>query len=255
MIWLKQWIRKLNKLKVGVLNTYVRKVGVGYSATNWWDTTFYAAGLKSDASTISARTSMVVSKYHYASVELQILKYFFNHNIEISGAKVCDIGSGAGHWLDFYYQLNAAKLVGMDVSKASIDYLQKKYESNPNIAVFNRKAVDGLGELDESFDVVNAIGVMFHIVDDIEWGKTIQVIYNALKDGGVFVVGGHFGLLDNLNVQMDSKFQVNKRLRSKNHWMRMLKNAGFQLVEIKRNYAYLGIDWPLPENHILIASK
>ena len=117
------------------------------------------------------------------------------------------------------------------------------------------KASEILDKLDKHYDLVNAIGVMFHIVEDVEWVNTIKVIGKSLRKGGLFVVGGHFGILDNVNVQIDHNSQINKRLRSRRHWRDTLKKAGFSRVDVYTNNAYLWIDDILPENNVLIATK
>jgi hypothetical protein len=107
-----------------------------------------------------------------------------------------------------------------------------------------------LGEL----DIVNAIGVMFHIVDDVEWRSSLKIFHSSLKRGGVLIVGGHFGLLDGLNVQVD-EYGVNKRLRSRSNWEKNLKAIGFENIRFIKNRAAFDIKRVLPENNILIAIK
>jgi hypothetical protein len=109
--------------------------------------------------------------------------------------------------------------------------------------------------LNDEYDIANAVGVMFHIVDDSEWQNTISAIANVLKKGGLLVAGGHFGLLDGLNVQIDKDGGINKRLRSKRRWVRALKEAGFRSIKVYRNNVYLWINDSLPENNILVATK
>ncbi|HEY9035625.1 MAG TPA: hypothetical protein VIM96_02830 [Pseudomonadales bacterium] len=96
---------------------------------------------------------------------------------------------------------------------------------------------------------------MFHIVDDSEWEDTIRAVSSSLETGGVFVVGGHFGMVNGVNVQIDKDGAINKRLRSKRHWIKVLRSAGFKDVTVYRNYAYLWVNESLPENNVLIATK
>jgi hypothetical protein len=96
---------------------------------------------------------------------------------------------------------------------------------------------------------------MFHIVDDNEWEDTIACIAKSLNKNGHFIVGGHFGYLDGLNVQIDQEGNINKRLRSRMRWKKNLKEGGFRKVLIKNNKSYLFIEDKLPENNILIGVK
>jgi SAM-dependent methyltransferase len=144
--------------------------------------------------------------------------------------------------------------LGIDVSRKSVDFLRKKYAKREEVAIEHGRIREVLAHADLKFDLVNAVGVMFHLVDDEEWEDTVKQIGHVLRAGGLFVVGGHFGLIDGVNVQL-SQDGVNKRLRSALHWKRSLKQAGFGRTRIYRNSAYLRIrDW-IPENNVLIAEK
>ena len=250
---IKQWYRKRVKIAYGFLNTYIRKRGRNYNAAEWWDDSFYTEGI-SDRQTISSRKSVFTAKYHYASMEMQILKYLHNNGISVDQSSVLDIGSGSGHWIDFYKSLGSLKITGIDVSLASFNYLKNKYSEDANIEIHKGKALEVIGELNGDYDLVNAVGVMFHIVDDSEWQRTIYSVGKMLKKNGLFVIGGHFGLFNVLS-RMDKDGYINKRLRSKGRWVHTLRKAGFTSIKIYRNNAYLWINDTLPENSVLIATK
>lgn len=266
---IKQYLRKKAVIVNGVVNSYLRGGGQPYDDTVWWDHAFYTDGI-SDRQTIGARKHRVSAQYHYSSVEQKICRYFYNHTIQrkarlwggkapdtdmFGSARILDIGSGSGHWIDFYRSLGARELVGIDVSESSVRFLGEKYASDDGISIHHGKAATTLQALDGNFDLINAIGVMFHIVDDSEWTDTIHAMADKLTSDGLLVIGGHFGWLDGLNVQIDKTGQVNKRLRSLRHWKQALGNAGLSRTCLYRNYAYLWINDPLPENSVLIAEK
>jgi hypothetical protein len=96
---------------------------------------------------------------------------------------------------------------------------------------------------------------MYHIVDDEEWSRTIQLIGEAVRPGGLFVASGHFGWFNNANVQIDNHDRVNKRLRSRTCWRKHLYSAGFTNVKFYRNFSYLFVREKLPENNVMIATK
>lgn len=210
-----------------------------YEAATWWDHSFYTESV-SDRQTIGPRKNPITAAYHYASVELLIAEQFARS--EWSPRRVCDLGSGAGHWLDWYAELGA-EVVGIEVSEKAIAHLAGRHE------VHHGRAADVLPRLGR-FDAVNAIGVMFHIVDDAEWEATIGAAADALSGGGLFIVGGEFGRFTyDAGV---SEGQVYKRLRSERRWREALQAAGFSTVTIRRNRR----DLPdtLPENNVLTAS-
>ena len=240
-------------MSYGVLNTYFRKVDRKYDDTKYWDNIFYTDGI-SDSKTISKNKSLITTKYHYNSMESLILKHLRNNLISIHNSHILDIGSGSGHWIDFYVSLDAGVITGIDVSNTSFNYLNKKYTNNPNIKIYQGRALEVINKLNSTYDVVNAVGVMFHIVDDFKWQNTIYSIGKVINKGGIFIIGGHFGIFNGLNVQIDNN-GINKRLKSRKHWKKILKRAGFIHVKFYRNYSYLKINDTIPENNVLIATK
>lgn len=239
---LSAFLRKRHKILNGWART-LRGDGSAYSP-DWWDRRFFLHGV-SDRVTIWHGISELTSAYHYASVETLILRELLAR--QHSPRRVFDIGSGAGHWLDFYANLGA-EVSGVDVSAKCVEHLRGRYD------VHLGKATDALPYLEGRFDLINAIGVMFHIVDDAAWRETLAGIHAALRPGGLLVVGGHFGWLDGVNVQWDEG-RVNKRLRSRWNWTRTLRGLGFDRIRIRHNLAYLTAPEPLPENSLLFARK
>ena len=92
-------------------------------------------------------------------------------------------------------------------------------------------------------------------MDDSDWARTVKLIGQSLRQDGLFVAGGHFGLLDGLNAQIDEHGKINKRLRSYRNWKRCLKKSDFSRVYFYKNSANAKIDDYQPENNVLIASK
>jgi len=251
---IKQFLKKKGKIGYGVMNTYLRKKGQVYNDQEWWDKIFYSDGI-SDRQTIASDKNPLSANYHYCSVEMFILRYLFNNRIPLDQSVILDIGSGSGHWIDFFNSLGSVKTVGMDVSQSSVQFLEDKYSSRNDVVIHQGKAAEIINNLDDSFHIVNAVGVMFHIIDDLEWINTIQAIGAVLRQNGIFVTSGHFGCVNGVNVQIDKKNQINKRLRSKRRWVKILSENGFTHIKYYRNNAYLRIRETLPENNLLISSK
>ncbi len=248
-----QYLRKRASIVRGLWNTY-RNIGHSYNANKWWDESFYTNGV-SDRQTIGAQKNIVTAYYHYASVEMQILRHLRNNNIALNAKNILDIGSGSGHWIDFYLKFSPALIAGMDVSTASYEYLKNKYSSTGEVNIYPGNALKVIGKLSGQYDLVNAIGVMFHIVDDFEWENTICAISSILKENGMLVIGGHFGWQAHLNLRIDNDGNIHKRLRGRGCWNRVLRKAGFGKIQIYRNNAYLYINDTLPQNNVMVATK
>ena len=128
---IKQYFIKQKKIAKGFFFTYLKTKGQNYNDREWWDKFFYTRGI-SDRQTLSPTKNSISAKYHYCSVELLILKHFCNQGIVPKGSSVLDIGSGAGHWIDFYKSLGVVRTIGIDVSESSINHLKTKYSTDAN---------------------------------------------------------------------------------------------------------------------------
>jgi SAM-dependent methyltransferase len=218
-----------------------------------------------DGDTISPGYPTVDATYHYNAVENGIIAHFKRHGIE--PATVLDIGSGSGHWVQFYSSVYAPGAIhGADISAESVRKLQKRFEGMDTIHAHHTDLLASSQWDDGTFNVINAIGVMFHIVDDQKWERTVRWCADKLKPGGVFVVGGLFGPFT-ANVQFNpvrfnsaaemergtTDLACNKRVRSRWKWKRTLKSCGFRQVAFRRTPIPRWIK--TPENNLLFAVK
>ncbi|CAN5355388.1 hypothetical protein BH24PSE2_BH24PSE2_03100 [soil metagenome] len=250
----RQFLRKRARIAKGAWNTYIARRGIVGDNRGRWDRLLYAQGV-SDRLTIAPEKSDLAALYHYRSVELQILRYLLASSMRTEGCAVLDLGAGACHWIDFYRALGSSRTVAVDVARSCVEHLRARYTDRADVTILQGSVAETLAALDERFDIINAIGVMFHVVDDREWTRTIEQAGRLLERGGVLITGGHFGQLDGINLQVDRDGLVNKRLRSKRRWERVLRAAGFTEVTVYRNPAYLWVAELLPENHLLVATK
>lgn len=178
---------------------------------------------------------------------------------------VLDVGSGTGHWVDFYLDVYLAKSVtAVEFVPQMAEFLRGKYAGRSEVAVLQADiANESLP--DHQFDIVNAIGVIFHIVDDRLWKQAVAKLLAALKPDGLMLIGGDFGA-ETRNVQFHKTDQfdswsehdaanapaqrVNKRVRSLADWTRLAGELGAAVVEVIRSDADSGIR--TPENDLLV---
>jgi len=218
-----------------------------------------------DGDTISPGYPTVDATYHYNAVENGIIAYFKKRGIEPN--LVLDIGAGSGHWIDFYRSVYTPSAIhGADISAESVRKLKKRFEGMPTVNAHHTDLLSSNEWNSNSFNVINAIGVIFHIVDDRKWERTIQWCSDKLSPGGVFVVGGLFGPFT-ANVQFNpvrftsaeeiergtTGLACNKRVRSRRKWKRTLKACGFREVTFRRTRIARCIH--TPENNLLFAVK
>jgi len=179
--------------------------------------------------------------------------------------RVLDVGSGTGHWVDFYLDVYLAKAVtAVEFVPQMSGFLRGKYAGRDAVTVLEADIVnDALPA--RSFDIVNAIGVIFHIVDDGHWRRAVENLLGAAKPGGLVLIGGDFGA-ETRDVQFHrvDRFEswkehdssgvpaerVNKRVRSLADWEKLAASLGASIAELVRSDADPAIQ--TPENDLLV---
>jgi SAM-dependent methyltransferase len=103
----------------------------------------------------------------------------------VHDARVLDVGSGTGFYLDRWRHVGAAEVVGLDLTEAAVGKLRERF---PDLTIELGDITDGVATLaPESFDVISAMDVLFHIVDHERFARALRSIAALLKPGGVFV--------------------------------------------------------------------
>lgn len=112
--------------------------------------------------------------------------------IDWPGARILDIGSGTGFYVDRWKEHGCRDITGVDLTQVVVDTLAKKY---PDCA-FVRGDI-GLplerGTLTPgSFDAISAFDIFFHIVDDAQYAQAFRNVASLLKPGGWFLWSDNF---------------------------------------------------------------
>ena len=267
-------------IKVYVLPLLIRGNKNRYHGAQFFESyykTFATQRELTDGITLAPNVHPAYCTYHYNATENSIISCLVRWPVR-DAPSVLDIGSGAGHWIDFWLATyNASFVCGVDLSRTCTEALRSKYAGKDCVAILEGD-ISRRGEfLGRKYDVICAIGVIFHIVDDTLWRQALVNMRSLLNEGGVIVVGGYFGWItqdiqfhvtddyDNPEQAMGSlegvkyKFQsgqfakevyVNKRVRSLRYWKSAAAEAGLRVKMLRITPSFYGI--PTPENNILL---
>jgi trans-aconitate methyltransferase len=271
------WLHERNLLRFfpwRFLKAYVYPLTVRgrkrpYEAARYFDSYYSAAPELTDRITIGPAVSELHSRFHYNAVENSIIRALLRCRVAERPA-VFDLGPGAGHWIDFYRTtFGASRVCGLDISRACVERLQAKYAGRADVEVLQGDVAEPAFRLPRRFDIVNAIGVVFHIVDDARWEQALVNMRTLLDDHGLMVVGGQFGLLtQNVQFHASDEFatldemrqpaaggevRVNKRIRSLARWKRAARRAGLRVKTLVRTPGAPEI--VTPENHVLVLER
>lgn len=257
---------------------------IAYDARAYW-TSYYKAQLRgrpTDWMTIGAGTE-VEGRFHYNATENSIIRAILRREPvagmtaavwrfvqERRGRRLLDIGSGTGHWIDFFREVfRVAEAVGVEIAPQMVEYLREKYAGDSTVRICPLDvSKDPFALAGDRFDLVSAIGVMFHIVEDGRWHQAVANLASVLEPGGILIVGGDFGC-ETRNVQFHASDhfeswgeqtaeaaageRLNKRVRSLADWHKVAANCELAVADLIRSDRESGI--ATPENDVLVLER
>lgn len=244
-----------------------------YDPATWFDSFYKTQGVScwlTDRQTIGLVSAREAS-YHYCSLQNLMLESIGKEEIE----RVLDFGAGAGHWTSFALDTLGAKQVdAIDTSSIAREHLDSKYK-----AVRGFKLFDSLYKtFTHRYDAVFAVGVLFHLVRDDLWERTLHRLIERLAPSGRLFVTEAFDTYYDPTVPMgggarDVQFHatdhfsnwtecygidqrprlVHKRLRDARMWNRVVEEAGAKVERLWINKAPAG--YIVPENNLMVVRK
>lgn len=135
---------------------------------------------------------------------------------------VLDVGCGTGFYLGQWQALGVKYLAGLDISDWAVSQLALVY---PDIALYRTDISAGDSILKEgTFDIVSAMDVLIHIVDDAAYLNALKNIHRALKTGGYFICS------DSFFHGTDKQFEDYWKGRSLSFLTSAMHNSGFDVV-------------------------
>jgi SAM-dependent methyltransferase len=110
--------------------------------------------------------------------------------IQADRGKILDVGAGSGRWIRFFLQqFSPSLLMGIDFTAASIDLLQRRYanHSKTRTAFQTADLTDPALNLNEKFDLINVMNVLFHIPEPDRFATAMRNLANHLSPTGRIV--------------------------------------------------------------------
>jgi 2-polyprenyl-3-methyl-5-hydroxy-6-metoxy-1,4-benzoquinol methylase len=136
--------------------------------------------------------------------------------------RILEVGVGIGSYLDFWQRCGVREITGLDLSAAAITFLAERY---PQVR-FHRRDVTVAGlqaDCGTGYDLVTALDVLYHVVDDALLDSALRNIFEVLRPGGVFALHDQF-------LHRPSEHHDYIVWRSLVQWEQALSRAGFEIV-------------------------
>jgi predicted TPR repeat methyltransferase len=110
--------------------------------------------------------------------------------VQLDRLAVLDVGCGTGFYLEQWQSLGVKSLAGLDISDWAVAQVAQAY---PN-GTFYRVDIGAFASPlpAERFDVISAIDILVHIVDDAAYLRALKNIHHALRTGGYLLYSDSF---------------------------------------------------------------
>ena len=156
--------------------------GDGYDAARYWHDRFLKHG-PSFKAVGDEGLSHAENARAYAQAAKVFAEVCRKEAIDFEGARVLEIGCGAGFYTQLLHGYGVRSYLGVDVTDVFFPALRNKF---PEFE-FVRKDIT-TDRIEGTFDLVVMIDVMEHIVTDSKFAGPTQHVKNCLANDGVFIV-------------------------------------------------------------------
>lgn len=111
------------------------------------------------------------------------------HQVETEGKRVLDVGSGRGFYVRFFKKIGARTVTGIDITRTGVAYLREIF---PDSDFFKCDiGAEQIG-INGSYDMISAMSVLYHLVDDIRFEQAIIHLGRLLSNGGYLLITDTF---------------------------------------------------------------
>lgn len=161
------------------------------------------------------------NRWFYLS-QAESLEILLRRNrINLEGKSAIDVGSGNGFFIDFIRTHGAIKIVGLDITQASVNYLSNIFK---DCKFYQADIADINLSIPGEFDFLTAISVLFHIIDD-------QKFHQAIQNIGKLIIPGGYGVLSDTFSPSLINLVPHVRFRSRSVYEHELRQAGLKILD------------------------
>lgn len=143
--------------------------------------------------------------------------------IDLIGKRVLDVGPGLGYFVQRYIDWGVGHVTGIDITQISVQTLSRAFPQHMFVqGDISSETLPLVGE----YDLVSAIGVVYHILDDRKFKKAIENRCMRVRRGG------HLILVDSFRESLLPTAR-HARLRSLKYYTPILHQYAFRVLDIR----------------------
>jgi len=142
-----------------------------------------------------------------------------NNDLDLKGQQVLDSGCGTGIYSKFYSDLGA-EVTGFDFSESAIREIHKQGIPG-NYSV---QKLPDVGYTNDQFDFTHSFSVLYHILDDTEWEKSIHQLARVTKTTGHILLRIEW-------TDEPGRASEHYKQRSRSEYKRVFNELGLEIVD------------------------
>ncbi len=174
--------------------------------------------------------SMQYNEYMYLVATENMQLALQEAQVAVQGQRILDVGAGLGYFVNRFLEWGAASVTGVDITEFGVQQLRQRF---PHQTFYRADISDPDCSVPGGFDLVSAISMLFHIVEEPKFDQAIQNICDRV------LPGGHLLLVDTFYKPFTiSARHANPRPLSR--YVPSLEKNGCRIVTIRAMYHFFG---------------
>lgn len=129
--------------------------------------------------------SLAYNEAMYAIATERLQQALAAAGIDLTGKRVLDIGAGFGYFVQKYLDWGAERVTGVDLTEVSVQALRQQF---PGHAFFQADISDPALSIPGPYDLVSAISMIFHIVDEARFRQALTNMARLVEPGGYLLI-------------------------------------------------------------------
>ncbi len=129
------------------------------------------------------------NRWMYEAKYVAVRRLLERNGVQLSGAKLLDLGVGIGAWIPFWKELGIREIVGVDVSPSAIAFLRRRFPSDDFVVADVTQGIPFYG----SFDLVTAFDVLYHVTDELAFEVALRNVAKSGAHGSWVLFSDGFG--------------------------------------------------------------
>src|SRR5208283_4507161 len=158
--------------------------GLANPASEYWEKRLAACGGLEGVGFVGF--GLAYNEWMYRVRKRVVLRELSRFGEFVPSARVLDIGSGTGFWIEVWRTLGVKAPAATEMTEVATEHLRQKFH-DCRVIRSEITSPNAAAAIDAKFDFISALDVLFHITTEEGFETALGNIERLLKSGGHFV--------------------------------------------------------------------